>query len=297
MQAVAGVRLPEGLVRRLDRFGDRCGLRVACLARLGRLPLLLAGLALPSPDAAAEASSWTARIASWMSCSDMCAYQTSSVRMPANSAIAEPVRLHRLQRHRPGVLRGEAVVAGGDGEAGRHPLQVVLERTRQRLVEVVQTEQQLPLRRGEPAEVGQMRVPTQLHRQARRRCAGQVGRHHLRRPPVERERRHHHPAVPHRHQIRLAGGVLRDQQLHRIRPVSRRLPLRVRRHRRPLRRLLPTGPAIINADVRRLSLSGHEYSIRVSVCPSGQSRPRLSRSVRDLTGAPWRPSCRCHCRR
>jgi hypothetical protein len=56
-----------------------------------------------------------------------------------------PVGLHRLQRHRLYVLRGESVVAGGDGEAGRHPLQVVLEGARQGLVEVVEAEHQLPL--------------------------------------------------------------------------------------------------------------------------------------------------------
>ena len=136
----------------------------------------------------------------------MWAYQTSSVRIPANSAIAQPVRLHRLQRHQPGWLRGEAVVARGDGEAGGHPLQVVLERARQRLVEVVQTEQELPLGRRETAEVGQVRITAELDLQAGGRRAGQIGRHHLRRPPVEGERRHHHPAVPHRHQIGLAGG-------------------------------------------------------------------------------------------
>ena len=51
----------------------------------------------------------------------------------------------RRQRSRPALRVGEAVVAGGDGEAGRHALHVVLERARERLVEVVEVEQQHPL--------------------------------------------------------------------------------------------------------------------------------------------------------
>jgi hypothetical protein len=56
-----------------------------------------------------------------------------------------PVGRHRRQRRRLGVARGEAVVLGGDGEAGRQPLDVVLERPREGLVEVVHVEQQPPL--------------------------------------------------------------------------------------------------------------------------------------------------------
>ena len=60
----------------------------------------------------------------------------------------------------------EAVVARRDREARREALDVVLERARQRLVEVVEVEQQLPLRRGERAEVRQVGVAAQLDLQA-----------------------------------------------------------------------------------------------------------------------------------
>ena len=197
-----------------------------------------------------------------------------------------PVRLHRLHRHRFRIGLAEAVVAGGDGETGRHPFQVVLERTRQGFVEIVQPEQQLPLRRRETAEVRQVRIPAQLHLQTGRRGAGQVDRHHLRRPPVERERRHHHPAMPHRHQIRLPHRVLLDQQLHRIPAASRRRTLRLCRQRRLLRRLLTTRPPIIDAQVRLVSVSGHQSSIRVGWSGLAQSGPRSSRSLRHSLARP-----------
>jgi hypothetical protein len=119
-----------------------------------------------------------------------------------------PVGRHRRQRRGTRVGLAEAVVAAGDGEAGRYPLQVVLERPRQGLVEVVEVEQQPPFGRGEGPEVRQVRVAAQLHVQAGRGGAGQVGGHDLGRAPVEGEWRDQHPAVPDRDQVGLTGGLL-----------------------------------------------------------------------------------------
>ena len=55
----------------------------------------------------------------------------------------------------------------------------------------------------------------------------QVGGHDLGGAAVEGERRHHHPTVADRHQVRLAGRVLLLEQGHRIGPVRRRRPHRV----------------------------------------------------------------------
>jgi hypothetical protein len=52
---------------------------------------------------------------------------------------------HRGHRRLAGVGLREAVVAGRDREAGRHPLHVVLERPGQRFVEVIEVEEQLAL--------------------------------------------------------------------------------------------------------------------------------------------------------
>ena len=163
-----------------------------------------------------------------------------------------PVGPHRRQRRRTRVRLGEPVVAGRDGEAGRHPLHVVLERPGQRLVEVVHVEQQDPLGRGEHAEVRQVRVAAQLGLQAGHRRVRQVRRHDLGRAPVEGERRDHHPAVADRHQVRLAGGVLLLQQADRVRAVRGRPPLRVARQSRPVPGLQTHGFAIVDARMRDL---------------------------------------------
>ena len=122
---------------------------------------------------------------------------------------------------------GEAVVPPGHGQARGQPLDIPLERAGQRLVEVVEIEDQPPFRRGERAEIGQVRVPAQLHPQPRRGSCGQIRRHRQRCSPVERERRHQHPAVPDRYQLRHPRFCLPQQQADRI-PGSARPELRMR---------------------------------------------------------------------
>ena len=132
------------------------------------------------------------------SCSDKWAYQMSIVRISANSAIASRYAATDASvAARASALR-EPVVARRDREARRHPLHVVLERPGQRLVEVVQVEHQRPLGRCEHTEVREVRVAAELDVQPGRRRVLQVRGHDLRRAPVERERRDHHPPVPHR---------------------------------------------------------------------------------------------------
>ena len=128
----------------------------------------------------------------------------------------DPVGAHRGQCGVASVGLAEAVVARRDREARRHPLQVVLERTGQRLVEVVQVEQQLSLGGSEHPEVRQMRVAAELNLQSRPRGVLEVGGHDLGRAPVEGERRNQHPAVPHRHQVGLTGRILLLEQRHWI---------------------------------------------------------------------------------
>ena len=114
-----------------------------------------------------------------------------------------PVGTHRGERPFARLGLAEAVVTRRDREARRHALHVVLERARQRLVEVVQVEQQGPLRRGEQPEVRQMSIAAELNHQAGPGRVLQIGGHDLGRPPIKSERRHHHPPVAHRHKVRL----------------------------------------------------------------------------------------------
>jgi len=93
--------------------------------------------------------------------------------------------------------------------------------------QVVQVEQQRPLRRGERAEVRQVSVAAELGIQPGHRGLAEVGRHDRGRAPVEGEWRDHHPAVPDRDQVRLPGPVLLLDQGDRVGPVARGRPPRV----------------------------------------------------------------------
>ena len=135
-----------------------------------------------------------------------------------------PVGAHRGECGVASVGLAEAVVARRDREARRHPLQVVLERAGQRLVEVVQVEQQLPLGGREHAEVRQMGVAAELNLQAGPGRVLQVGGHDLGRAAVEGERRDQHPPVAHRHQVGLTGRILLLEQRDRVGAISGRLP-------------------------------------------------------------------------
>ncbi len=82
------------------------------------------------------------------------------------------VRPHASERRVASVVFAEAIVAAGEHEARGETLHVPLPRTRQRLVEVVDVEDDAPLRRGEGAEVQQMAVTASLNAQAARGCGG-----------------------------------------------------------------------------------------------------------------------------
>ena len=123
-----------------------------------------------------------------------------------------PVGGNRGHGDRRGVRLRESVVLRSDQEACGHPLDVVLEWAGQRLVEVVQIEQQPAFGRGERTEVRQVSVPAQLHRQTRPRRVLEVGGHDPRGTAVEGERRNHHPTVTHRDEVGLARLVLLLQQ-------------------------------------------------------------------------------------
>jgi hypothetical protein len=70
------------------------------------------------------------------------------------------------------------------------------------LVEVVDVEDQPPLRGGEQAEVGHVRVAAGLHGQTAARGVGEIGGHGQRGSPEVRERQNGHPAVADRQQLR-----------------------------------------------------------------------------------------------
>ena len=93
------------------------------------------------------------------------------------------VLAHRRRHDRAAGRVVEAALPAGDRETGGEPLHVPLERSRQRLVEVVEAEDEPPVGRGEDAEVREVRVAAELGVQSR--CAARPRG----RPPSDTRRR------------------------------------------------------------------------------------------------------------
>lgn len=75
------------------------------------------------------------------------------------------------------------------------------------LVEVVEVEHELSLRRSEQTEVGEMGVATELHDQSGTQLDTEAGSHDRRTTPVERERAQQHSPAPLRDPGGEAAGV------------------------------------------------------------------------------------------
>ncbi len=126
------------------------------------------------------------------------------------------IRAHGLEHDHAPLLLREVELARGDREARRQALEVPLPRARRRLVEVVDVEDELPLRRAEHAEVGEVRIPAELDAETRVRSSREIRGHDQRPTAVERERRDEHPAVPNRDELRHAGDGLLLEQPDRV---------------------------------------------------------------------------------
>ena len=208
-------------------------------------------------------------------------------RQPAHLA---PVLAGRLGDHGAPLGLTEAKVASADREAGGESLDVPFERARMGLVEVVDVEDQSSVRRGEDAEIGQMRVPAQLGPEAGIRTGGQVRRHDRCSPAVEGERRGGHPTVADRHQPLDPGLVLIREDLHRILSIRRRLPASKRRAWRPAAGRLARGLALPRG--RMISHGPHlrEYpsSGPARPPPPGMRRPACDRWPGPVSSQCWR---------
>ena len=164
-----------------------------------------------------------------------------------------PVFIGHRQHDRAPLRRSEPAVPAGDLKARGQPLHIPLPRARQRLVEIVDVEHQLPLRGGENPEVRQVRVTADLDRQPGARRGGQVGGHDQRGTPVERERRHQHPAITDRNQLRNPAHPLLLQQPDRVGTGDRRLPTAMAGPRNLITRRLPPGHTLLRSQMRNLT--------------------------------------------
>ena len=146
---------------------------------------------------------------------------------------------HAPQDRRFALLLAGAVLAARDPDAGDQAPQIPLPRAGVRLVEVVQVDDQVPLRGGVEAEVPQVRVTADHRGDTGGRQPGSICRHHDRRAAQEPVRRGGHPPDPHRDQPPEPAVVRLDDQLHRIGAAAIGGPL----PQRAARNLPPQFPA------------------------------------------------------
>jgi hypothetical protein len=92
------------------------------------------------------------------------------------------------------------------------------------LVEVVDVEDQPPVRGRKDAEVREVGVAAELDVEARARGHTEVRRHDSSRAAIEGEGRDEHPPVADRDQLRNAGPVLLFEDLDWIGAIRARLP-------------------------------------------------------------------------
>ena len=122
------------------------------------------------------------------------------------------------------VVVRQLVGTRGEHERGNKPLDVPLPRRGECLVEIVDVEDQPAFRRGEAAEIHQVRIPAGLDVDARGRRGSQVGGHDAGGAAVERERRLQHAPIAQWHQVRLAGHIRGAKDCERVFATCVRAP-------------------------------------------------------------------------
>ena len=95
---------------------------------------------------------------------------------------------HDFEHGRSALLGGEVAIPRGDFEARRQALDVPLERSGKRFVEVVEVENEIALRRCKAAEVQKVGIARKLNRQSGGRRRHEIAGHHRSRAAEERER-------------------------------------------------------------------------------------------------------------
>ncbi len=151
------------------------------------------------------------------------AYQTSMLRAAANCAISARYDPAVSSMPRSRSRCDEPAFAPRDRDARHQSLEIPLPRARERLVEIVDVEDQAPLGRAEEAEVRKVGIAAALNVEAGTRRRREVGGHDRRCAAIERERRGEHAPVADRHELGDARRRLRLEDADRIRSVPGRL--------------------------------------------------------------------------
>ena len=111
---------------------------------------------------------------------------------------------------------GKPIIPGGEHEGGDEALEIPFPWGRQGLVEIVDVEQNIALRRGEAPEIHQVAIAAGLHMDAGDRGLGEIRRHDRRGAAIEGEGRLEHSAITDRQQPGHAALVRSAQDGERI---------------------------------------------------------------------------------
>ncbi len=201
-------------------------------------------------------------------------YQTSTLRILAKRAIASRYSRTAVITTERRSVSLEATVSARHREARCEPLDVPLERSRKRLVEVVDAEDAPSVRCGEDPEVGEVRVPAELRLQTSSRPVREIGRHQIGGAAEERERRLEHAPVTDRAELRQARLRLLLEELDRVTAPRPRLPFGMRRARQLAARRPAAGSPLGRGEVR------HRFGPRSAIPSLCARRTRGSRSRR-----------------
>ena len=137
------------------------------------------------------------------------------------------VAARRGHGHAPGHLSLRLLSRQATTKLAPEALDVPLPRRRQRLVEVVDREDHAPLRRGEPAEVAQVRVTAALDPDPETGVDDRSAAIARADSAVEGERRADHAAVAQREEFGHPTLLGRQHRVDGVRPLGRRLPGRM----------------------------------------------------------------------
>jgi hypothetical protein len=168
---------------------------------------------------------------------------------------------HRREHGRAARLVVETAIPSRDLEARRQTLHVPLEWARQRLVEVVHAEDDAPVGRGEAPEVRKVRIAAQLGVKTRARRDCEVSGHQIRAAAEERELRREHAPVADRNELLHARLCLFLEQIDRVAPIRRRVPVGVSRARHLGPLCLAPRHALCGGEVR------NDVRLRRRACP------------------------------
>src|SRR5262245_11521307 len=106
------------------------------------------------------------------------------------------ITLNTTESRFPGVGFPEFVVTSSNNKTGGQPFEIPFPWSRQRLVEIVNVENDPSFRSSKATEIHKVTITAHLDTNARSGRASQIGGHDRSRASIKSERTLHHPSIP-----------------------------------------------------------------------------------------------------